>query len=251
MQLLYNIIKNTSVKSVGAKEIITNGQLSYVKEENEKNSKVYIENYENLAKTMLENARRQSESIISSAYEEAKRIEEEAQMKVQEIYKDAFTKGESEGYQVAYTKGLEEAKKEGNKIIDTAEDMLKNAKLEYESYLESKRIEINELILTIAENVLKKEVSSKDAINNMIFDALVSSKNSKSYIIRCNKIYIDEIKNQIDSWKEQLGYPADIFVIGDENIERGNALIDKGNGKILVGIDASLSKIKAILEGKE
>lgn len=247
MQLLYNVIKNTSIKSAGAKEIITNEELPNVSLKNEKDAESHIVSYENLARAMLENARRQNEAIIARAYEEARNIEEEAQIKAEEIFKNAFTKGQSEGYSMA----LEKAKEESEAIIASAEEMLKNAKLEYENYLESKKQEINELILTIAKSTLKKEVLNKDAINDMIYDALESSKNSKNFIIRCNKIYVEEIKLQLKDWKERLGYFGDIFVIGDNSIEPGNALIDKGNGKILVGIDTSLLKIKAILEEKE
>lgn len=248
MQLLYNVIKNTNIKSLGEKEIVTNEKLPVTKkEENEKDAKEHIESYENLVKTMLQNARRESEVIISKAYEDARNIEEEAQSKANEIYENAFNKGKIEGY----NKALEEAKEKSNTIIELAENMLKNAKIEYENYLENKKNEIYDLILTIAENVLKKEVLNKEAINNMIFDALKSSQNSKNFIIRCNNIYVNEIKSKIDLWKSELTYLGDVFVVGDESIEPGNALIDKGNGKILVGIDSSLLKIKRIFEGKE
>lgn len=251
MQLLYNVIKNNSVKNSGFKPIVTNEELPTTKSEKENNIKNNIESYENLAKTMIENARRQSEIILSKAYEEARAIEEEASVKASEAYENAFRQGYEEGYNKIYKEIMEKARTESQAIVLSAEELLKNAKIEYEKYLESKAMEINDLILTIAETILKREVKDRDSINGMIFEVLENSKNAKNFIIRCNSIYVEELKSQVESWKEQLGFFGDIFILKDDSIEPGNALIDKGNGKVTVGVKYALQKIKAILEGKE
>ncbi|MCM8710971.1 flagellar assembly protein FliH [Clostridium sp. SYSU_GA19001] len=251
MQLSYNVIKNNSIKNSGFKSIVTEKEFPAAKAETEENIKNNIESYENLAKTMLENARRQSERILSKAYEEARALEEEASVKSQEVYERAYRQGYEEGYSKAYNEALKKAETERNSIVSTAEKLLKNAKIEYEKYLESKALEIKDLILTIAETVFKREVEAEDFINNMIFEALENSKNAKNFIIRCNAVYVEELKLQAESWKEQLGYIGDIFIVRDDSIEPGNALIDKGNGKVTVGVKFALEKMKAILEGKE
>lgn len=251
MQSSFNVIKYTSVKDIGPKEIVTDSELPSIKIENENNCRNHIESYENLAKTMIENARRQGETILAKAYEEARNIEEEALVRAREAYENAYSEGRQEGYNIAYTEGMQKAKKEGDEIISSAEGMLKAAKAEYENYLQSKVTEINELILTIARSVLGKEVEDRDSINGMIFNALEVSKSSRSFIIRCNGIYVEELRTQVDSWKEQLGFLGDIFIVKDDSIEKGNAIIDKGNGKVVVGVKLALEKIKAVLEGKE
>lgn len=251
MQLLYNVIKSSSIKDTGHKNIVTDEEIRSAKVERESKIKNHMDSYESLAKSIIENARKQSEAILSKAYEEAGNLEEEASVKAKKAYEDGLKKGYKEGYEKGYEDTVQKAKEESDAIISSAEDMLKNADLEYEKYLQSKTYEINELIITIAESVLKREVKQKDAINEMIFNALENSKNAKTFIIRCSSIYADEIKAQITAWKEKLGFLGEIFVIKDDSIEKGNAVIDKGNGKIVVGIDYAVKKLREIFEGNE
>ncbi|ERI91248.1 hypothetical protein HMPREF1982_03207 [Clostridiales bacterium oral taxon 876 str. F0540] len=256
MQSSYNVIKNNTVKPTGLREIVTNIDIEKaVDPEIEKNTKPYIENYENLAKNILENARRQSEQIKLKAFDEIRILEQEALDKAEQLKKEAFekgfTEGQQEGFNKAYYETIDSAKQEAEYIISNAHEVLNNAKTEYENYLSEKTREIGELVLSISRNVIKREIEDKGMINEMILNALETSKNSKNFIIRCNSLHIDELKSQVDNWKEQLGFFGDIFILKDNSLEPGNAVIDKGNGRIVVGIDYALLRIKDILEGKE
>jgi len=256
MQLSYRIIKNNSVKNYGLKEIVTakeKPQIASYPEETINNNN--MEGYNNLANTILENARRQKEQILAKAYEDAQEIEEEAVKSAEKLKKAAYDNGYSEGkelgYNSAYNEALKEAESEKNLIIASAEETLFNAKAEYENYLENKKSELFDLIVCAAEAVLKNELKDKSAINKMLFDALQSSKKASTFIIRCNEIYADELKDQTGTWKEKLGFNGDIFIVKDNTIEAGNAVIDKGNGKLVVGINYALQRIRELLGGKE
>jgi flagellar assembly protein FliH len=263
MQLSYNVIKNNSVKDLGAKEIVTDAEAKVVKfpvvinPENGAASvpNVQMESYEKLAKSLIENARRQSEAILSRAYEDARLIEEDAAHKAELMQNEAFERGYSEGNEEGFNKAYNEtmisAKREAEAIIASAEALLGDAKHQYEEYLKEKSQEISEMILTIAESVLKKEVQDSSTVKTMIFNALETSKNAKNFIIRCNTIYVEELKAIVPNWKEELGYLGDIFILKDDSLEIGNAVIDKGNGKVVVGVDIALQKISDILEGKD
>lgn len=254
MQSSFNIIKNNSVKNTGLRDIITSGETAAAKAENivtETNVKNHIESYENLAKNIIENARRQSEQILIRAYEDAKSIEEEALKQAERLKSEAYEQGAAEGYNTAYNETLNKAKVDGDAIIASASKLLNNAKEEYEIYMQAKSKEIGELALTIAKAVLKKEIQDTNSINSMIYDALSESKNSRNFIIRCSSIYVEELKKQCSDWKQQLGFKGDIFIVGDDTLEPGNAVIDKGNGKIVVGIDYALQRVEEILNGKE
>jgi flagellar assembly protein FliH len=255
MQSSYNVIKNNSVKKLGSKEIITDSNTQYVCADVENRTKDHIESYENLARNMIENARKRSEVILQKAYEEAKKIQEDAQAAAKELqeqaYESGFNEGKESGYNKAYYETIESTRAESKNIINNAEELLKNAKIQYENYLQGKVQELNDLIVTIAEKVLKKQFECKDAIDSLIYEALETSKNSGNFIIRCNGMYVEQLKTQVNNWKEQLGFTSDIFVLKDDSIEPGNALIDKGNRKIAVGMQFALGKIRDILEGKD
>jgi flagellar assembly protein FliH len=255
MQSSYNVIKNNSVKNTGLREIFTSAETVAIKSEKEANIKENIESYESLARTIMENARRYSEQIKIKAYEEARTLEESALIKAEQLKKEAYEKGYEEGYEEghnkAYAETMKQTKIKSEAIIASADRVLTDAKVEYEEYLIRKSKDINNLILSIATTVLKKEVEDKSSINAMIYEALESFKNARNFIIRCNGAYVEELKVQTTSWKEQLGFLGDIFVINDNSIELGNAIIDKGNGKVIVGIDYALQRIKDILEGRD
>jgi flagellar assembly protein FliH len=244
------------VKNYGLKEIVTaqvKPQITSYPEKIVNNSN--MEGYNNLANNIIENARRQKEQILVKAYEDAQKIEENAVINVEKQKKDAyeigFKEGKELGFKSAYDETLKEAEKEKNLIIASAEDTLFNAKVEYENYLESKKVELFDLIVCAAEAVLKAELKDKSAINKMIFDALDASKKASTFIIRCNEIYVEELKAQVENWKGKLGFNGEIFIIKDNTLEIGNAVIDKGNGKLVVGIDFALQRIRELLEGKE
>jgi flagellar assembly protein FliH len=255
MLLSYKVIKNDSVKSTGAKEIVTDTEVKTINSEAEENVKNNFESYESLAKTLIENARRQSEAILSRAYAEASSIEEEAVINAetikQQAYEQGFSQGQQEGYENAYNQTIGSAQEEASAIIASAETLLNEAKYQYEEYLKAKTEEINNLILAITSTVLKKEIEDSSTIRAMIYEVLEASKQAKTFIIRTNIAYTAEIKAETDTWKEHLGFKGDIFIVADDSIELGNALIDKGNGKVMVGVNTALSKIKDILEGKD
>jgi flagellar assembly protein FliH len=249
MQSLYNVIKKDNVVSNGNKEIKTETTDIKHQETNEENvdqksekndestTKRDIESYERLVKIMIENARRQSEEIFSKAYEEAKVIEIEA-------FNKAYAEGMEQGYKDAYEENLPEAQLLSQQIIDNANQLLKSAKLEFEEYLEDKKDEIISLSVHIAQHILKRELSSREGLNDLIYEAIKSSRNTETFIIRTNSLYIDEIRAKVMEWKERLGLKAEVFAVEDHSVEEGNAIIEKDNGRIEVGIDAALNNIK-------
>lgn len=255
MLLSYRVIKNDEIKNTGAKEIITEAEVKTLNPEIETNIKNNIESYESLAKTLLENARKQGDAILSKAYDEARNIEEEAFSRAEaiknEAFENGFNEGQAQGYEGAYNETIGRAEQEAAAIITSAESLLKEAKLQYEQYLKSKTEEINSLILSITSNILKKEIEDNSTIKGMIFETLENSKQAKNFIIRVNSVYTDELKASAQNWKEQLAFKGDIFIVSDESLEPGNALIDKGNGKVMVGVNTALEKIRQILEGKD
>lgn len=255
MQSSFNVIKNNNVLKQGNKEIVTLFDNINEREAKEKDARSNIESYENLAKTMIENARRQSEQILSNAYNEVQNIEQNALDKIALMEKEAFNKayneGKEKGYQDAYESTIVKTAEECENIRRNIDEMLRGAQKEYNKYLVDKKDELNRLIVSIAESVLKREVKDKDAINGMIFDVIEASKDAKSFLIKTKSKYVEELKIQTISWKDQLAFKGDIFVIADEAIEEGSALIDKGNGKVEVSIDLALAKVKEILEGND
>lgn len=247
MQSSYNLVKRGQVLEGEEKKISTEYVPPKHVTENTEIScdpEIYIGSYENIAKNIIADARRESERIRSAAIEEARTIEKEA-------YEQGYRQGQSNGYEDGKNEAIEsvlpQATSEANRIKDEAMATLLKATEMYNGYLEEKQQDIIKLSITIAEKILRREVSIDTGINDMIEDAFTQVKGEESVVIRCNQIYVEEIKNKINYWKQTYNISKEIFVF-DEDLEYGNVIIEKSTGKIEMSIENGLENIeKAIL----
>lgn len=246
MQSSYNVIKNHYVVTEGKKEICTKAPLvidDFEAEQEEKientieNTKEALVSFKNIARDIVENAHIESNKIIVEATERAKEIEVEA-------FNNASSKGYDDGYNIGYKEGMEKAVAEGEAIIKNANKVLVNAKLEYKNYIEEKEIHIRELIYQMTSSVLKREVEDSEAINEIIFDALLEEKNEEYFIIKCNSNHLSSLKGEVENMKNKLAFTGDIFVIEDNSLDNGAATIEKGSGKILVDMGMSVKNLR-------
>lgn len=247
MQSSYNVIKNNYVISNGNKEIVTNASNIYsANNSNDEEIEVYENeneiNKENEAhiKALIEEAQKQAEEILANANYSAENIKKEA-------YEGGYEQGSLRGYEDAYEKTLTEARAEAEKIIANANKLLLNANFEYQKYIEDKKKELILLTTNIAEKILKNELSQKDGLDEIILDALKDSKNAESFIIKANEVHCEEIRTHVVEWKSSLGLKSDIFVISDENLGPYDAVIEKNNGRIELGLEAGMEGIRRVL----
>jgi len=248
MQSSYNVIKNIDIIPKGNKEIVTtidnkrkynNSEGKDPGLENEELKQQRAEE-ELLANNIVEEANRLSEEIITRAKEAAINIEKGA-------YENGYETGSQKGYRAGYEEAIKEASTEADKIIESAKELLLNAKLQYEDYLEKKKGEIIQLAINMAETVLKRELSSKDGLNEIILEVLQNSKNAKSFIIKTNDIHIAEIRDKIDDWKLSLGLEGEVFLVAQNNLGEFDAVIEKNNGRVEIGLNAGLEGIRQAL----
>jgi len=245
--LSFNVIKNSRIIEQGEKEICTqfNEVLKVVnRDEHYSIKNADMESYENIASNMLENARLESEKIISKAVVDA------AQAKIQ-AFKEGVAQGSKEGYDNAYNEALRGAMDEAEIVRTKANSILMAAKSEYDDYLIEKEKHIKALIVNIAESILKKEVREVDALNEMIFNTLKAERNVKLYIIKSNNTHFDMIKSQIENWKSKFAFQGDIFVIEDNFLDDGTAVIEKETGKSILSISYGIEKIIEILREEQ
>ncbi|MGH4120103.1 hypothetical protein [Clostridium sp.] len=247
MQSSINVIKNSRIIDQGNREI--NTQLSVAARNVNTRSDngsldVSMESYEKIASNMLENARRQSEKIISKAYIDAAKAKTEA-------FKEGLEKGNREGYETAYKDAIDGAMESADTVRADADFILTQAKHQYSEYLVKKEKHIKALIINIAGNILKKEVKEVDALNEMIFNTIKSERNVKSYVIKINSTHFITIKDEIQNFKDRLAFQGDIFVIEDNFLDDGTAVIEKETGKSVVSIAYGIEKIIEVFQEEQ
>lgn len=253
MPLSCRVINNNRVTTQGTEHVIeindikpsSNAKSGNIETINENNN---YEQYENIAAAIIKNAKNEAEAIRERAIEESRNIEENA---YNEAYKRGMDEGRKKGYEVAYNETFIKGKMEIENLKSLAEqnasNIAKSAKYQCSQYFENKEEEIKKLAIEIASHILKERVKESDAINSMLFDAIQLSKNSKTIIIKCNSKYDENVRKISDKWKKEIPYNGEIFVIQDNYLEDGFAIIEKDNGKIQISVDDAFNKIKEVL----
>lgn len=241
-------IKNTKVITQGKKEIVTDGDieaklqsLAEIKDIIKNNGDKGIEKFDEIAGVIIQNAKSEAEVVRIKAIADAEAMKKEA-------YNKGYEEGKQTGYNDAYNETIGKSKVEAENIIANAEqsasELVNKAKLEYENYLLDKKADIKELVFSIASHILKREITEEHGIDDMIYDAVDTAKNSALIIIKCSKLHYKVIAEAVEIWKKQIPLKGDILVIEDNFIEDGSAVIEKDNGKIELSIDIGLEKIK-------
>lgn len=256
MQSSCKVIKNNYVITNGKEEICTIIPAIDIEENEDENKdqleakepliepKIDLSRFQKMAEHILENSRQQSAKIIVDATKKAKTMEVEA---FEKGHKEGYEKGYAEGLDKGYEDGFTKAKEEGQSIIDNANEILKNSKIEYKRYIEEKEVHIREVILKTVSSILNIEFEDKDSMNNIIFEALENEKNESYFIIKCNSTYKESIKDNIDNMKNKLAFNGDIFVIEDNSLKNGECTIEKEDGKISINKEFILEKLKELI----
>lgn len=242
MQSSYSIIKSRIVEvkqNVDIKTAYSNAQYmdSSVIIEGEEEVVRAKQSLESMRKLILGRVESEKEDIIKDAYEKAKLIEQETYEKA---YAEGLANGREDGYREAYEENIHLAQE----LVNEATAILENSKIEYAKYLDAKKEEIIELAFKVSKHILEREVKRDDGINNFIIKILENSKESKSFVIRCNPEQIQSVKERIAMEKQILGLNTEVNFVEDEKISTGNASVELESGNVEVGIDNALESIR-------
>lgn len=249
MQSSYSLVKKNYVLD-GNEKTISTEYTAPVVEVGTDNSTTekggYLSSYENIGRNIIADAKKESENIKLEALKEAEQIERNA-------YEKGYSQGVKNGYEDGKNEAIQsilpQAQAEAEEIKNKALSMLKNAEADYEKYMQDKSDEIIKLAFDIAKKIMNREVLRDDGVNSMIEEAFNQSKGEENYVIMCNEVHVEGIKNKIESWKKKYNISGEIFVMEDNELEPGNICVEKPTGKIEVGIDIGLTKLEEAIFG--
>lgn len=252
MQSSYNLIKSASALDASKKVIETNYTVQNVENTEENNSysmeDEFRKNYEFLGANIIKKAKQEAEDIKRKSQIIAYEIEKKA-------YEEGYNQGKSNGYEDGYENGYREAiekvrletEKQVKEKTDRAENILEKANKEYKEYLLNKEEEILKLAFDMASIIAKNELKREETMLPLIENILEEAKGEENIIIRCNNIHVKSIKEKVNYYKQAYAIKGEIFIIEDELMEPGNAVIDKGTGKASIGLDIALEKLENAL----
>ncbi|MCR8746721.1 flagellar assembly protein FliH [Romboutsia lituseburensis] len=262
--LCSNIIKSENIQIKGKKVIrhsINNPQAEEEiidQEQIEAQMQIQAQLEEELARKReemqikLEEAQTKYDEILNKAQEESERILNNAQEEALNIEKKAYEEGHSQGlkngyedgYKEAYEENIEKAKFEAAQIIDNSNKVLFEANNEVSNYMKENKKNIISLSVSIAEQVLREKFEDVNSMDSLITSVIEEYELKENFVIKTNQLYKESLDEQILNLKKNHKIKGDVFVLVDESIEQGNAVIDNVNGRLVVGIDHVIEKIK-------
>lgn len=260
MRSSYNLIKNGFAKTGENKVISTEytrkKAISEVGEEEKEEEIVekapqidpeeLLQRYEDIGQRIIQDAKKEKQIIVLRAQMDANVAEKKAYEKG---YSQGLENGYEDGYKKAHDETIDAAKAEAAEIVNKAELLLKSAHENYEEYLENKKSDVVKLALEIAESIVKKTLSKEDSMNSIIEEAFKISKGEDNIILKVNSIHIKELKSQIERWKISYNIKNEIFLLADDFLEPGNAILEKPSGIVKVGVDIGMEQIRKAIFG--
>lgn len=200
----------------------------------------------------LQQAKNTCENMLSKAQVESERIVQEAQNECEEIKKKAYEEGHNiglrngyeDGYKESYEDNIEKAKQESEEIINKANNILLQANEQFTDFLKDSKKDIISLSVSIAEKVLKEKFKDEESMNNILEATIKEYEIKENFVIRTNAIYIEKVNEQLNELKNQQLIKGESFILADDFIEPGNAIIETNKGRLIVGVDCVLEKVK-------
>ena len=190
---------------------------------------------------ILNQANTESEKILAETNQKAVEIEKRA---YHEGYEQGTQNGYEDGYKEAYEDNIEKAKNESSEIIDKANKIMLEANNQVASYIKNNKKNILAMGISIAEKVLRRNFEDEESMDLLILDVIKEYELKENFVIRVNPIYKESLDKQILELKENNLINKDVFILSDESVDKGNALIESLNGKLVIGIDDVIGKIK-------
>lgn len=245
------ILKSDGVVFKGVKPLKTTATVKTINNEEAFDESEILKVNEEIEE-QLQQAKNTCENMISKAQVESERIIQEAQNECEDIKKKAYEEGHNrglkngyeDGYKESYEDNIEKAKQESEEIINKANDILIQANNQVTDFIKANKKDIINLSISIAEKVLKEKFKDIDSMNNILESTINEYEIKENFVIRTNEIYIENINKQLNELKIQQLIKGDAFVLVDDFIEPGNAIIETNKGRLIVGIDCVLEKVK-------
>lgn len=218
-----------------------------------------VEKKQLLEKEDIENkiieAKKNYEKIMFETKQERDRIIQEANEKVKDIEKKAYETGYNQGlkngyedgYKESYEQNIEKAISESKKIKEDEYNTLLRIREETAKYIKENKNEILNISTKIAEQVLKEKFDENDSMNKMLIQIIEEHSLRKDLVIKVNPNYFEQLEMSIGKMINKLNLNQKIFIIPDSSIEKGNAEIETVDGKLTVGLDVVLDRVKSEL----
>ena len=192
-------------------------------------------------KKIVQETELKKQEIINEANENSKTIEKRA---YELGYEQGLKNGYEDGYKESYEENIDNAIKESEQIKKEAYNELLNIKSKTKEYIKYNKEQVLNISIKISEQVLREKFKDTALMNSMLDNIINEYDLKNDLVIKVNPRYRDELQKNIDEKIQKNNLSQKIFILSDSSIEEGNAEIENRSGRLTVGIDSVLEKVK-------
>ncbi len=157
---------------------------------------------------------------------------------------------QEEAYSRGRRDGRREAEEQFEKTVSALARGLEEISRLRESILKNSSQDMLRLVLTIARQVIHREVTvSPDIVLSTINMALQAAVRSDSYVIHVNPADLELVEERKPLFLASIKGLENIYFKADENIERGGCLVESDLGQVDATIEGQLEEVRKTLLG--
>jgi type III secretion protein L len=107
------------------------------------------------------------------------------------------------------------------------------------------------LAVKIAEKIVGRALEMDPTlINDIVTQALRTTRQQKNVVIRCNEEDYDHLKENEKEFLDLMGQHGTIDIVVDPKIIRGGCIVDSELGVVDARLDVQLKKLQKVLTSK-
>lgn len=194
-------------------------------------------------KNRAEVLQKEAEKILSKARQEAQRIIDEANVRAQKILQQA----QEDGYREGFEKGMLDAQKEYEKMLENIEVQKAMILKEREDILKELESKVLLLVPQILEKVLEREIKDKSFLEQYIKNAILQLSIRSSLVIRVSEEDFEYANSKLDEILHGIDGIDKVDVKIDKALRSGDVVIETPYGFVETGVRMRLEKIQEIV----
>ncbi|UCD17472.1 MAG: hypothetical protein JSV44_00770 [Candidatus Zixiibacteriota bacterium] len=176
--------------------------------------------------------------------QELLKVEEQIRREKDQIHRDSYETGHSEGY----NKGLAKGHKEAEAVINNFASVVKNLIDQREAIYEDARRQVLELVLQMARKVTFEAARIDPEVTAKIINGAINSLVNKSHIkVKVNPDQLPLIEQQIDRFKGDTTVIKDITIEPDRRVRYGGCFLETPTGDIDARVESQMDIIAEAL----
>ncbi|MCI8372750.1 MAG: hypothetical protein HFI75_10250 [Lachnospiraceae bacterium] len=195
---------------------------------------------EDREEAIINDAQEKKQEIIEQANAEASFIIEKARKEGESMRIQSYAKGEKEGYEAGYEKGMNQ--------VEEMKRQLQASKIEleeqYQKQLEEMEPVLVDALIGILESAFSIEFAEKkNFILHLLQSAFSKIENSKEYLIRVSREDYPMVQEQKEEIREELPRSAAVEVVEDLTLAKNQCLIETDGGLFDCSLDTQMDSL--------